>query len=223
MSFRHPHHEYFSKAYQTASDIWSHIPYYEDALSLIPKKNGGSLILDIGCGRGDWVLKLLNHNHRVIGIDYVESVINDINKHILEEKLENNAKAIHGNILEMPFAEKSFDILTDIGTFQHMDSEHRKTYVEQIHRVLKSDAYYINVSLSKHTEHFLGFHPADLDEEQFEKFGLSYYFFDKKQIQNIFEKKFYITKQFAKKYISPSDPGEDITLLFTLMKKKTLL
>ncbi|MCD5389962.1 MAG: methyltransferase domain-containing protein [Candidatus Pacebacteria bacterium] len=213
-------HQYFSFAYQTGSDIWSHIPYRFKAEEMFPKLESDSLILDIGAGRGLWAMNLLRHNYRVLGIDYVESIVNNVNNKINEEGYGGKARFIVGNALSIPFTDGGFDAATDIGTFQHIKKQDWKTYVKEIHRVLKSNRYYLNVSLSRRTHSFLGFKPSQSHTGDFEKFGVHYYFCTEQEIDETFNTHFNIIEQQYKSFESKTDPMDDLVLVFTLMQKK---
>ncbi len=213
-------HQYFMFAYQTGSDIWSHIPYRFKAEEIFPKLETDSLVLDIGAGRGLWTMNLLRHGYRVLGIDYVESIVNSVNKRISEEDYEQKAKFILGNALDIPFVESSFDAATDIGTFQHIKTDDWVKYSAEVSRVLKNKAYYLNISLSRRTHSFLGFKPSKSQTGEFKKFDVNYYFFKGKEINNIFKNDFDIIEQQYQSFESKSDPMDDIVLIFTLMQKK---
>lgn len=220
MEYFDKQHQYFSFAYQTGSDIWSHIPYRFKAEEMFPKLASDSLILDIGAGRGLWAMNLLHQNYRILGIDYVESIVNIVNNKIEDEGYKGRARFIVGNALSIPFTDNGFDAVTDIGTFQHIKKEDWKTYVKEIYRVLKENAYYLNVSLSRRTHSFLGFKPSQSDTGNFEKFGVHYYFYTEKEIDEIFNTHFNIIEQQYELFNSSSDPMDDLVLIFTLMQKK---
>lgn len=213
-------HQYFSFAYQTGSDIWTHIPYRFEAENIFPKLEPDSLILDIGAGRGLWAINLLKHDYRVLGIDYVQSIIDAVNKKIDDEGFHDRARFMLGNALDIPFIEKGFDAVTDIGTFQHVKKENWGKYLAEVSRVLKDNGYYLNISLSRRTHSFLGFKPSESHTGDFEKFGVHYYFFTETEIHEIFDTKFEILNQVYEKYESKSDPMDDVVLVFTLMQKK---
>lgn len=218
MNSENSHHEYFEFAYQTGSDIWTHIDYRQTALSMLPKHDN-ALVLDVGCGRGDWMFHLIKNNYRVLGLDYIESVINNINKNLKQKNLTNRGRGITGKVRNIPFTENGFDMITDIGTFQHLPKSNWQSYIDEVSHVLKSDGYYLNVSLSKKTQSLLGFKPTTSNKQTFEKFGLDYHFFTNTDIQNIFGKEFTILNQQHETYDSQSDPHDDIVLIFTLMQK----
>ncbi len=221
MQFFDKQHQYFTVAYQTGSDIWTHIPYrFIASEMLFPQLQKDVLILDLGSGRGLWTKKIIQFGHRAIGIDYVEPIVRLANQMVHSEHIEHQLRFIEGNVLSIPFTDKGFDAATDIGTFQHLKKEEWKTYQNELVRVLKDDALYLNISLSKRTHAFLGFHPSSSEQHQFEKFGVSYYFFEDQEIPEIFQENFTVLDQRYQKFDSNSDPMDDVVMLFTLMKKR---
>jgi len=220
MDYHDDQHKYFSFAYQTGSDIWTHIPYRFRADEIMPKLDENALVLDIGAGRGLWTMSLLKRGYRVLGIDYVESIVESVNKRIAEEGFTDRARFIVANALDIPFVDGGFDAVTDVGTFQHIKKHNWGTYVDETCRVLKDNGYYLNISLSRLTYSFLGFEPSKSPTGDFQKFGVHYYFFDDEEIHNIFDSKFRIIEQSHQKYESKSDPMDDVVLVFTLMRKK---
>lgn len=212
--------QYFQFAYQTGSDIWSHIPYRYKAEQMLPQLKRDSLILDIGAGRGLWAMKLVDLGYRVLGIDYVENIVEKVNKRIKEDGYSDRARFIVGDALNIPFVDKGFDMITDIGTLQHIKNVDWPTYVDEIHRTLKDDGYYLKISLSRKTNQFLGWNPRSNDTGDFTKFGVHYHFFTENEIEETFATKFTILNQQFETYESKSDPSDDAVLVFTLMQKK---
>lgn len=212
--------QYFQFAYQTGSDIWSHIPYRYQAQQMMPPITKDSLILDIGAGRGLWALHLAKSGFKVLGIDYVEQIVNKVNQHIQDEGYQDRARFMVGNALDIPFVDEGFDMVTDVGTLQHLQPKDWNIYNKEITRVLKPHGYYLNISLSRRTHSFLGWSPGNSDSGDFTKFGVHYHFFTKTEINEIFSDNFDIIDQQLQKYDSHSDPRDDLVLLFTLMQKK---
>jgi ubiquinone/menaquinone biosynthesis C-methylase UbiE len=212
--------QFFQFAYQTGSDIWSHIPYRHKAEQMLPKLHSDALVFDIGAGRGLWMMRLLQHGYRVLGMDYIDSIVQKVNKNIKDEGYANKARCVVGNALDIPFIDQGFDLVTDIGTFQHIKQSDAKDYCKEVSRVLKKDGYYLNVSLSQRTQKFMGFSPKHSQETVFTKFGVLYHFYSEVEIKDIFKNEFTILEQQIESYASQSDPQDDIVLLFTLMQKK---
>jgi SAM-dependent methyltransferase len=82
-------HEYFDLAYRTGSDIWTHIPYHNLALTMLPPIPADSIVLDVGSGRGLWAFKLIDHGFRVIGLDYIQSIVDRVNADIKLNNMQN--------------------------------------------------------------------------------------------------------------------------------------
>lgn len=212
--------QYFQYAYQTGSDIWTHIPYRYKAEQMIPSLERDSLILDIGAGRGLWAAKLVGLGYRILGIDYIESIVEKVNKRIEQEGYTDRARFMVGDVLDIPFVDAGFDMATDIGTLQHIKHHEWAKYADEVSRVLKDNGYYLNISLSKKTSQFLGWSPRSSVDGDFSKFGVHYHFFTEDEINDIFSEKFVIINQEFETYDSQSDPGDAVTLVFTLMQKK---
>jgi ubiquinone/menaquinone biosynthesis C-methylase UbiE len=212
--------QFFEFAYQTGSDIWSHIPYRFVAQAMLPQLPKDSLILDIGAGRGLWAMNLLNMNYRVLGIDYIPSIVDAVNQRIAQDGFHGRGKFIVANALDIPFTDRSFAAITDIGTFQHIQKSDHGQYLKELHRVLEDGGYYLNVSLSKETNRFIGLQPKSNPNPEFHKYGVHYYFFEEEEIKNIFSQHFTIIDQRVEHYDSQSDPGDDLALVFTLVQKK---
>ncbi len=212
--------EYFDQAYRTGSDVWSHIPYQSTLLSLLPKLEADAFILDLGAGRGLWAQKLLNIGYKVLGVDYIPAIVNQVNKDFKLEGLSDRARMVIGDVLDIPFTDDSFDMTTDIGTLQHLYPTDWGQYAHEVARVTKSKGWYVNVSLSKETTRFMGWDPKHSTEQQFEKFGVSYYFFEADEIVKVFQKDFIVTEQIVRHFDSKSDPLDNTSLVLTVFQKK---
>ena len=214
--------EYFEIAYRTGSDVWTHIPYHGPALRMLPPLPANSFILDVGVGRGLWLRKLVEDGYRVIGLDYINDVVKHGNAEIKFHHIQERARFIHGDVRDIPLADGSFDAVTDIGVLQHLDPSDWSTYAHELARVVKPGGYVLNVSLSKETPQFLGFRPKIADHSQFEKFGVSYYFFTGNEVADIFARAgFVLVDQRVEHFDAKTDPRDAIAMVFSLVKKLT--
>lgn len=211
---------YFEIAYRTGSDVWTHIPYHKIAMRMLPELPKDSFVLDVGAGRGLWLQKLVEEGFRVIGLDYVSEIVNIGNRDIKLYGIGEKARFIHGDVRDIPLADESFDLVTDIGVLQHLDTADWNQYVAELRRVVKPGGYILNVSLSKETPRFLGLRPKTSNESQFEKFGVSYYFFTNAEMNNLFGSHgFMIMNQKIESFDAKTDPGDSLTLVFSVYKK----
>lgn len=212
--------DYFDRAYRTGSDVWSHLPYQSALLSLLPKLEKEAFVLDLGGGRGIWAQKLLGLGYRVLGIDYIPSIVHQVNKDLQLEGLSDRGRFVVGDVLDIPFTDQSFEMATDIGTMQHILPEDWEQYAIEVARVTKSKGWYVNVSLSKETTQFLTWNPKKSDESRFEKFDVSYYFFSEDELEKIFQKDFRVHEQIVRYFDSKSDPKDNVALVMTVFQKK---
>lgn len=214
--------QYFQFAYQTGSDIWTHIPYHFAAERILPAMERDAVILDIGAGRGVWVEKMVSLGYKVIGIDYVENIVKKANEKIQSDGYSDRARFMVGDATKIPFVDNGFHMITDIGTFQHLTPDMWPLYLSEVSRVIKDHGYYLNVSLSKETKRFYGWNPVTDQDTTYNKFGVHYHFFKNEDISDIFGEEFVILDQKVEHYKSQSDPADDVALVFTVMQKKNL-
>lgn len=108
---------------------WSYTPTYlkkmhhvRKFLDSLPK---GTKILDAGCGEGVLVEEYLDKGYLIQGIDlnYESKIV------------------IKGNILNMPFEDKSFDIVLLLDVFEHLAFSNQPKVIKEIQRVLSGEGY----------------------------------------------------------------------------------
>ncbi len=210
---------YFEIAYRTGSDIWTHIPYHHVAMQVLPPLAPNAMVLDLGAGRGLWISKLVADGNRAIGLEYISEMVRRGNQDIKLHGFADRARFIQGDVRDIPLADNSFDAVTDIGVLQHLDPVDWNQYIAEVRRVIKQGGYVLNVSLSKETQRFLGFRPKQSAESQFEKFNVSYYFFTKEELNNLFGSVgLQIVDQRVEFFDARTDPGDQLALLFSLYK-----
>ncbi len=209
------HKKYFEIAYKTGSDIWTHIPI-ENRGSLLTKEiPKGSMVLDIGSGRGLFAKKLAESGYSVIGLDFEKNIVEKTNKEIKNWGLGGKLKFVVGDALDLPFTDNSFDGIFDFGLIENLYEEDWPKYVNEINRVLKNGGFYLNTSLSRETLHFFEFSPKNSNKGDFEKYGIKYHFFKKDEMNKIFDHNLTSIKQNIKFLDRPND----YALLETLFKK----
>lgn len=72
----------------------------------------GSKALDVCCGTADWTIalsKAVGNNGHVTGVDFSENMLA-----VGEEKIKgyNNIKLVHGDAMNLPFEDNTFDYVT---------------------------------------------------------------------------------------------------------------
>jgi len=208
--------QFFARAYRTGTDHWSTIPFtrrVHELVDLLPK---GSIILDLGTGRGRLLFDLAALGFRAIGLEINPDLIARGNNEIKEKNLDKDLRFFQGSALEIPMADQSFDGLVDIGLLHHISPVDYKKYVSEASRVLKQDGYFFLVVLSKNTPHYLAWHPSLDEESDFEFEGVQYHFFSDEELRTMFEKDFEI-KELA--HDMPYGPTDAIFSVMILKKK----
>ncbi len=87
---------------------------------------GYPLILDVGCGVGDFTI---NDSQRIIGIDH--------NKRSLKTAQKRGCRVIYGDALKLPFKNNSFDGVFCAHVIEHFNSQEALILLKEINRVLK--------------------------------------------------------------------------------------
>ncbi len=102
--------------------------------------------LDICCGAGTNALYLAKRGFQVTGIDISSKAI----EYAKEKAKKANAKARFQvqNFLNLPFEDKEFDFIFDMGCFHHVKVNDRSTFIRGVHRVLNKDGFYLMVCFS---------------------------------------------------------------------------
>lgn len=113
-----------------------HKSWRKDVMSRMNVQNGESA-LDVCCGTGDWSMALAEAtypNGQVIGLDFSENMLT-----VAREKQEltnfSNLEYIHGNAMELPFEDNTFDHVT-IG-FGLRNVPDYMTVLKEMYRVVK--------------------------------------------------------------------------------------
>jgi len=110
---------YFNKSYDTKERFISYWHQINEIMELNPKK-----VLEIGVGNGFVSKYLKERGVNVITLD-------------IDERLKPDAV---GSVLDIPFSESSFDVVTCYEVLEHLPYENFKKALSEIFRVSKSYA-----------------------------------------------------------------------------------
>lgn len=133
-------HHVFEKIYNnydkmnTVISFQQHVRWRSDTMNRMNVKKG-TKALDVCCGTADWTLALaeaVGPNGEVIGLDFSKNMLK-----IGQEKIKHleQVKLIHGNAMELPFEDNSFDYVT-IG-FGLRNVPDYMQVLREMHRVVK--------------------------------------------------------------------------------------
>jgi demethylmenaquinone methyltransferase / 2-methoxy-6-polyprenyl-1,4-benzoquinol methylase len=112
-------HGVFEKIYENYDHMNSvisfqqHIKWRNDTMKKMNVKKG-SKALDVCCGTADWTIALaeaVGADGSVVGLDFSKNMLK-IGEEKLKERSLDQATLVHGNAMELPFEDNSFDYVT---------------------------------------------------------------------------------------------------------------
>ncbi len=92
----------------------------------------GSLMLEGGCGMGQYVTFYTERGVNVVGLDFAQRALHQLNRRV------PNLKLCAGNVAALPFADETFDVYYSGGVVEHFESGAEKS-LSEARRVLKKD------------------------------------------------------------------------------------
>lgn len=90
-----------------------HVRWRNDTMQRMNVQKG-TKALDVCCGTADWTLAMgeaVGPNGEVIGLDFSKNMLK-VGEKKVEESNFNNVKLVHGNAMELPFPDNTFDYVT---------------------------------------------------------------------------------------------------------------
>lgn len=207
---------FFETAYKTGADSWTNLPYSAQGQELLKHLGAESFILDVGCGRGRWVLKLGELGFKAIGLDYAKNIIEKNNEEVKNKALAGRVAFMEGDVFNIPLADSSLDAVTDFALFQHIEPDEWQKYKMEILRVLKPGGYFFAVALSKDTVKYLNWNPKTSGENLFRHEGVPFYFFTKDKFEEVFSPEF----EPIEAHIDLVPPKKETAIISVLFRKK---
>ncbi|MDN3016703.1 demethylmenaquinone methyltransferase [Paenibacillus sp. BSR1-1] len=149
------HHvfEKISDSYDKMNSVISfqqHIKWRQDTMKRM-NVQPGSKALDVCCGTADWTIALaeaVGPSGEVAGLDFSQNMLNVGIEKVKQLKL-NQVKLIHGNAMELPFEDNSFDYVT-IG-FGLRNVPDYLQVLKEMHRVVKPGGIAVCLETSQPT------------------------------------------------------------------------
>ena len=99
-----------------------------------------ALVLDAGCGAGHTAMAFAPKVKQVIACDFTRSMLAQV-KGLADERGIDNVTAQHGDVENLPFADKSFDIIASRYSAHHWP--HPERALAEFQRVLKAGGAFI--------------------------------------------------------------------------------
>lgn len=184
--------------------------YEIDFLKLVKKTKKRGNVLDLGCGEGRMAIFFAQNGFKGFGIDFSYNAIKQAKEIAKKNSISNRTNfKVHDVLEKLPFSNNFFDVAIDSGCFHNIENSEWETYVKNLIRVLKKDAFYM-VAVAKYSkkvniENFLkkriAFVINSLNIRRQKIFFLHYYTL--REINEIFTKNFEILKIKEITYINP--------------------
>ena len=129
--------EFENKFRGNRENVINKLSIYDSLIDLFIKKNTDITLLDIGCGRGEWLERWHEKIPNAIGIEQDQNMIN------LCESFGLNI--MKGDAIEIlcSLESASISLITIFHMIEHIESHKLTLLLEQCHRVLKADGILI--------------------------------------------------------------------------------
>jgi len=149
-------HHVFEKIYDHYDKMNSiisfkrHLKWREDTMRRMDVKLGAKA-LDVCCGTADWTIALaeaVGSSGEVYGLDFSKNMLKVGQQKVDEYKL-NNVTLVHGNAMELPFPDNTFDYVT-IGFGLRNVPDYQKA-LREMYRVVKPGGKVVCLETSQPT------------------------------------------------------------------------
>jgi SAM-dependent methyltransferase len=142
--------------------------------------------VDLGCGAGNYAVWLASKGFRMTGVDMSPKAIDLADD--LASKRGVSCRFLTANLLgDLGQLEQSFDLAYDWEVLHHVFPEDRRTYADNVHRVLRPGGTYLSVCFSREDRAFGGqgtYRKTNL--------GTTLYFSSEDELRELFEPLFRI-------------------------------
>lgn len=104
--------------------------------------NPDSVILDAGCGVGEFLIPLSYKCRFVYGIDISNESIKQCNEKLKEKKIENSSLKV-SSLTKIPLSNTSIDKILCVSVLQYLETPEIETAIQEFKRVLRKDGVII--------------------------------------------------------------------------------
>lgn len=103
---------------------------------LLPLVKPGKEILEAGSGFGRYVFAFAIAGANSVGVDFAQKLTEKVQNQAKQMNLDN-ASAVTGDIMDLPFEDNRFDLYSSFGVYEHFTREQHKILFAEAFRVLK--------------------------------------------------------------------------------------
>jgi ubiquinone/menaquinone biosynthesis C-methylase UbiE len=148
--------------------------------------SSSSLILDLGCGNGRFLLPL-SRKYNSIGTDVSVTAVQRAREYLIKSNVESDKRAecLASSITSLPFSENSFDAILCLGVLQHLLEDERKQAISEIKRVMKSGAVFVLEVFGTEDMRYGG---ESVEKDTFiRKNGIIYHYFTRDELASLLD------------------------------------
>ena len=112
-------------------------------------------VIEFGCGAGNYVIYLASKGFDATGVDFSKPAVEIAKKSASKKGVKCNF--ISSDVLgDMAEIQDTFDFAYDWELLHHIFPEDRKTYINNVHRLLNPEGIYLSVCFSEKSPQFGG-------------------------------------------------------------------
>ena len=179
------------------NDIYSKQNYFGTGPTILAleaheliKNNSITNILELGCGQGRDSLFFANFGHNVIATDISENAINSVKKIKNEKNIENLELHLHDTLNPFNFTDLKFELIYSNLALQFFNLKQLSGILSNIKKIMKPNSFFL-FSTKKSGDKYFNF-GNKLSENSFEYNGITRFFFNKSELENILKNHFTI-------------------------------
>lgn len=132
--------ETLERIYREGNTPWDMGKPYKQLVDYA-NENSPCRALDVGCGTGTDAIFLAQNGYDVSAVDISEEAVKIAKSKAQKAGVSADFKA--GNVLDTSFEDETFDFINDSGCFHSLQKSVWKTYIREMHRVMKPGARYL--------------------------------------------------------------------------------
>ena len=132
--------EYYKSANHGYSEFLENKGLPQEIMKKVTKIDvQGKTVLDLGCGRGEFVRYCTTKGAEVYGIDYSDASVNISKKTLadLSENIRSHAHIKKMDVKKLKFEDNTFDLITGFDIIEHLHDWELKEAISEIKRVIK--------------------------------------------------------------------------------------
>lgn len=110
----------------------------------IDRASSYGVIVDVGCGPGNWTMRIANHfpSAKIIGVDKSSDSIIEANRKIKDQNIKN-VHFLKGSAAAIPLQSGSVDRVITTQVYEHLAFPDNRGFLYEVNRILKVNGYLV--------------------------------------------------------------------------------